>query len=414
MGIKNLTFRTYFGYQPILNRRQNIVGFELLFRGIDQNNGVVLDQAQVTSQVLTAAFASINANEFLQRRKAFINVDREILESTIIELFPPGKIVLEILETTQPDSKLIEKCKMLRKKGYLIALDDFRYSEPWKPLLQIVNFVKLDIHMLNPEELKQHVDFLRHYDLYLIAEKVETPEEAKFCRALGFDYFQGYYFARPAIVEVKDLHPSKQIIILLLSEIMRGTEVQTIEDILKRDTGLSYRVLCYINSASMGLASRITSLRHALVILGRERLWRWLTLMLFTERNNRILSGLANTAIVRGRLMELLGLHSNLIHPEDHEKANQMFITGMFSLLDALLEVPMDVAIQKLKLPKPVVEALIGRSGPYGPYLSLVEAIEQNDTKKIASLEEALQLNSDDVNLLLLEAMAWAENITLY
>jgi EAL and modified HD-GYP domain-containing signal transduction protein len=241
----------------------------------------------------------------------------------------------------------------------------------------------------------------------LIAEKVETPEQAAACLELGFTCVQGYYFARPETLSARKLEPGRAAVLQAIRLLLRNADILDVDNALKRDVALSVKLLRYMNSAGMGLSTRIDSLKQAINLLGYNKLARWLTLLLATaDSRDPTAQVLARTAITRGRMIELLG--------EGRFEAGQrdnLFIAGTFSLLPAMLMMPMADAINDLELPPMVAQALLDRSGPLGPYLDLAEACEDPSLKGVAALCAGLGLNAKSLNLAQLQAIDWVQQL---
>ena len=242
----------------------------------------------------------------------------------------------------------------------------------------------------------------------LVAEKVETVEQFKLHFDLGFDYFQGYYFAKPQTVSAKVVNPAFSNVLQLMDLVTKEAELRAIEEVIKRDPALSFKLLRYINSSGFGLMSEVTSFRHAVTLLGYRKLFRWLTLLLATLDKTGTPPAVIRTAVTRGRMMELLA--QNLMAPEECDNA---FITGVFSLLDAMLGVPMETALASITLPEAVGDALLHRHGAYGPFLQIVEACEKDAFADIELQAMLLNLDARKVSSAHLEALAWTETLGL-
>ena len=239
-----------------------------------------------------------------------------------------------------------------------------------------------------------------------MAEKVETLEQFEACKEIGFKCYQGFYFSKPETLASKVINPSFDSVLHILNLVSQDAENSVIEDGFKRDATLSFKLLRYINSVGFGLSCEVQSLNHAFSILGRNQLYRWLTLLMVTAGNNSTSPVLMKTSITRGRLTELLG--ESYFEKRDRDN---LFIVGVFSLLDAILKMPMDTVLEKLQLPEAINEALISREGIYGPFLRLTEACEYADGNEILSLAESLQLDAHKVNESHIAALAWTESL---
>jgi EAL and modified HD-GYP domain-containing signal transduction protein len=398
----------FIGRQPILNRQQQIIGYELLFR---------LDQASLTADfssdmqagtnILVNTLSNMGADWLVGSKLAFVNVATSMLESNFLELLHPQRVVLEIVESVNATPELLSRAKELRAQGFGIALDDFTYTPQTAPFLEFANYVKLDIQQLGLENVKSLSKELRKFPVLQVAEKVETKEEFKYCLDVGLDCFQGYYFARPETLSAKVINPAYANILSLLNMLRNNAEIAEIENALKRDVALSFKLLRYINSAGFGLSCEIHSFRHAVTILGYQKLYRWLTLLLVTASSDAgTPPALMKTAVTRGRLVELMGSHML-----DGTDRDNLFIVGVFSLLDVMLDMPMEQILETLLLPENVSEALLSRTGIYGPFLELAEACEDPDMTSVPSLSEQLQITPDMLNRAHVSALAWVEEL---
>lgn len=408
--------QVFLGRQPILGREQQLLAYELLFRnGIiaTGNNAEVLDATQATSTVIANAFAELSIGDSLGPYRAYINVDEDFLFSDLIEALPPQLVVLEILETILPTPEVIERCRDLHGKGFTIALDDVIDVTPaFLPLVAHADIIKVDLLGTPAERLAPLVAQLKQHGKKLLAEKVETAEQLALCRQLGFDYFQGYFFAKPTIISGRKLNPSQVILLKLLALVMQDADTTEIENAFKLEPGLTVNMLRLTNSVGCGLSTRVTSLRHAITILGRRQIQRWLQLLVYTNPQTgaaKTTSPLLQLAATRGRLMELLAEH---VQAKDREFSDQAFMVGIMSLMPALLGMAIAEILAQLPVAPRVSDALINGGGTLGLLLQLVEATEQLDA---AVLEQALErlpsIRPQQLETSLAEAFAWANHL---
>jgi len=399
--------QVFIGRQPIMDVKQHIIGYELLFRhSADADSAVFEDELKACSSVLVNTMGDIDVQWLLGDKLAFINVNEAMLMSEFIELMPPQRTTLEILRTVVAGDAVIERCRELHKLGYKIALDNPQLSAQLEPLTQFANFIKIDSLSVTTQEARKLFQQYAAPNIQMIAEKIETLEQFEAYKEIGFRRFQGFYFARPETFTAKVINPSFDSVLNLLNLVTQDSDNKDIENGFKRDAALSFKLLRYINSVGFGLSCEIQSIQHALTILGRKQLYRWLTLLMVTAGENSTPPALMKTSITRGRLTELLGES----YFEKHDRDN-LFIIGVFSLLDAILKMPMDQVLEKIQLPEPVCEALLNREGVYGPFLQLTEACEGADSKRILELAELLQYDANKVNECHMAALAWAESL---
>lgn len=400
----------FLGRQPILDRRQELFAYELLFRGNEENTASVESDLAATANVISHAFGEIGIEQALGPYKGFINCDAALLLSDLPELLPPEKIVLEVLETVEITPEIVERCAELKRHGFMIALDDFTHEvERWRPLLLLTDIVKVDLTQLDRHQLLATTKALKNYPLRLLAEKVDSREMAEVCKNLGYDYFQGYYFARPAVLSGQKLGQSQAALMRLLALVLQDAETDDLENALKQQPGLAFNLLRLTNSVATGVRMKVTSLRHAIAILGRRQLQRWLQLVIYTNPDGKDFpSPLMHLAATRGRLIELLAAR---IKPDDKDFAGHAFLTGIMSLMPALLGTPMSNVLQGLPLDNHVTDALLNHSGDLGALLSLAESLENQDYESSRLLAQRLGLSVSTVNTGLAQALAWASNI---
>ncbi len=402
----------YLGRQPILDRDQRLVAYELLFRNGSRNAAEVTDGVRATATVIANAFSELGIEAALGGCRGFINVDEDFLFSDVLELLPRHAVVLEILETVPPTPAVIERCRELKAAGYTLALDDVVQLAPeFAELLALVEIVKVDIQPLSRVELMQLAIKLKPTGKQLLAEKVDSREQMEQCLKLGFTLFQGYYFAKPTIIAGRKLDHGQLSLMKLMSLLMRDAETAELEEALKPEPGLTINLLRMTNSVGCGCAEKITSLNHAITVLGRRQLQRWLQLLLYSANDRQ---GAANPllllAATRGRLMELLAAEAR---SNDGVFTDQAFMVGIMSLIPALIGLPIQEIIAPLGLATPVHQALCDRSGELGALLRLTESCEDGDLAGLREVLEALpNLGPKAVNRAQTEALQWANDIS--
>lgn len=402
----------FLGRQPILDREQRLFAYELLFRNGKRNAAEVTDGVQATATVIANAFAELGVEAALGNCRGFINVDEQFLFSDMLELLPRQSVVLEILETVPPTPAVVERCKALKAAGFTLALDDvIQLSPEFAELLSLVDVVKVDIQPLSRIELMQLAIKLKPLGKQLLAEKVDSREQMEQCLKLGFTLFQGYYFAKPTIIAGKKLDHSQMSLMKLMGLLLSDAETAELEEALKPEPGLTVNLLRMTNSVGSGSSETISSLRHAITVLGRRQLQRWLQLLVFASGNQAGSSNpLLLLAATRGRLMELLAGEKR---PGDNSFADQAFMTGIMSLMPALVSLPITEIIAPLGLADSMRDALCGGSGELGALLRLAEASESGDLETLASrLDELPGLGPKALNRAQTQALQWANSIT--
>jgi len=402
----------FLGRQPILNRAQQIVGFELLFRSAESLLSASFSDTHLASaSVILNALSDFGFQDVLGRHKGFFNVTYEMLMSDAVELLPKEQVVIELLETIMLDAEVVARCRTLKALGFKLALDDHVYSPDFSTIYQLVDIVKLDVLAIAPEDLPGMVENLRAWPLTLLAEKVESAAQYTDCSKLGFDLFQGYYFARPVILKQNRVDVGKLAMLQLMEQVMSETELSEIEETFKQNPGLTYNLLRLVNSVAIGLRVRIKTLRHALMVLGLEQLKRWITLALYaSNESSGAQSPLLEIAAMRGKLMELLV--QSIPDIGGKEYSDRAFMAGILSLIDVLFEVPMAEMVEKLHLVHDVRDALLLRSGGLGRLLLLTEKLEQADFAAVNEYLEECGISLDQLLAAQLETITWSDRLS--
>jgi EAL and modified HD-GYP domain-containing signal transduction protein len=347
----------------------------------------------------------------IDRKTIFINCTHQTLAGGHLELIQPDRVVLEIPPLASPQTENIEAQLQIltdiAKRGFRLAFDESVLTAAYASWLPLASFIKFDLSKLSTTTLASSVNLAqKRSSAQLIAEKVETAAQHEMAAGLGIKLFQGYWFARPVLMTGQTIRPTQAAIIQLINLVRKQASTAEIEDVLKRDPTLSFNLLRFINSSGFGLSCEITSFRHAVMILGLKKLFRWAALLMTTSRAGGISQAVGSMAVVRGRLMELLA--AELLPPEECDNA---FVVGVFSLLDTMLGMPLSKALESISLPETVVNALLHQTGALAPFLELTKACESADDAVFAKTAEALQLSNHQVNWAHLQALAWAESL---
>ena len=383
--------------QPIFDRTLKVVGYELLFRDGLADSAVILDQEGATATVVLNSITEIGFEKIVNGRAAWINVSRKFMRQGLVRLLPPQPLVLEILENQEIDDELIATVAELKLRGHRLALDDFRYTPDAEPLLDLVDFVKLDLIDLGREGLSELVARLQPYGVTLVAEKLETQEDYAYCADAGCQLFQGYFFCKPEVMRSKRIDANRVAVLELLALLHDpAVEIVELQHKIALDVGLSFRLLRYINSAFFGLRQPVRSISQAVTLLGLEHLKQWASLTVFTSIDGKP-AELTITALVRGRFCELAG--------QNHLDANgnEMFTLGLFSVIDALLDTPMKELLAKLPLAPDMRDALVDHKGSKGAMLECLNALENGD---FDTAEGILPTAGE----LYVSALAWADD----
>ena len=392
--------------QPVLNLQQELVGYELTLLP-----AMPVQENSSTAMLVCAAYAELGIQTALGQSKAFLPADLAFLHDDLIEALPPDAVVIELDFADAPDERTLQRCRALRERRYALALNDYRgLDKRSSPLLSMLDVIRIDIRQFDDAALRQLASPLVKLPLKLLAVGVETREAMERCRDIGFQLFQGHYFARPEIVSGRRLSASQASLIQLINLAGRDADTIAIEEGIKREPALAINLLRIVNSVGQGLARRITSLRHAITMLGRRQLQRWLQLLLMTPAGKTAdasRSPLLQVAAVRGRMMEMLIEHS---HPRDRKLADQAFITGIMSMMPAALGLPMSEIFEQIALETEVMNALATHDGALGKTLELLECFDAEDSAGCDALiakQPALNLNRARLNSCLTESLRW-------
>jgi EAL and modified HD-GYP domain-containing signal transduction protein len=395
--------------QPILDKSKKIFAYELLFRDGINNVFPNIDGDEATSKMIEASQFTMGIGEFTGSKPAFINFTLQTLSQGYPEMLTPEEVVVEILETIKPGKKLLALCKDLHKKGYTLALDDYEHQSVWVHFYPYIKIIKIDIRQSGLDEVKEVLSAVKDYPhIKMLAEKVETYEEYNQMLQLGFDYFQGYFFAKPEMIETKSLSPSQIVMAELLYETSKTElDLNSITNVFQRDVSLSYKLLRYANSAIFKRRHEISTIKQALVILGSGELKRFIGLIFVVTANPHKPSELINLAMTRAKFCELVAqdIRSQL-------DISIAFLTGLLSMIDAILDEEMATILDKLPLSMDIKDPLLTKKGVMAALIKLVEFIEQADWDKTTLVMEKLKLDKDKVVEHYSRAVAWADEQT--
>ena len=409
----------YLGRQPVLDRNQALYGYELLFRSAGQDEGASAQGAQTglpATATVIAHVAQLGLARAIGDAACFLNVDRDVLFSDIFAFLPRERTVLEIVATMDPDDAVLARMQELARHGFRFALDGVGGdSARLQRLLPLAAFVKLDLRSTHRDTLRGLVSRLQGLGKTVIAEKVETRDEYHVCLDAGFDYFQGFYFARPAVLGGRKLSPSQATVLALMNQVMSDVDNADIERAVKKDVTLALNLLRLVNTPAVGAGRRIESISQALTLLGRRQLQRWLQILLFAEPDVRghSQSPLLMLATTRARLMELL---AQRMRPGQRNVADIAFTVGMMSLMDTLFCIPMRDIVEQIPVIDEVRAALLNRTGFFGELLKLAESIERMDDEQddmLAGLK-SLAFDGDDLAELEVAAFEWSDKVVRY
>lgn len=394
----------YLGRQPIIERNGALNAYELLFRSSSQNYALVTNDAQATAQVVARTIGGIGVSAALGTHRGYVNISRELLFDDIIHVMSPERFVLEVLETVSFDAPLIARIDKLRRAGYAVALDDVcELSDGLLSILSHVDIVKVDFLQTPRPKLAALAEAVRARSKTLIAEKIETQEDFALARQLGFDMFQGYYFARPQVLSARRTDPSRRSLLRMLALLASDAKLTELEAELKLNPEVVVQLLRLVNSSAYGLGRRIASLREAIIAAGTRQIARWAQLLLYADSGDlpwRV-DPLVQLAGARSRFMELA---ASRVRPGDERFVDAAFMTGIFSLVHVVLGVASpSEALDKLGLVSEIRDAIVYGVGPLGALLAVAQAAEEGGAERSTA---AAQLTQDPFATLTPEVLA--------
>lgn len=360
--------------QPIFNPKLEVVGYELLFRGQGYAAGALIEDAQrATATVVLNALTELDMKRIVANKTAWINVSREFILDGLIQAVPANVVGLEIPETETFDEGMVQALRELKDEGYQLALDDFRFRDGSEAVLELFDTVKLSLPDLGRQQLRELAERLRPYPGQVLADKVGTQPDHEVCIAVGCDLFQGYFFCRPAMVGTRGIAANRLALLQVVAALNDpAVQFSDLEQLVKRDVALSFRLLRYVNSAYYGLRGEVRSIGQALALLGLANVRRWATLSAMASIDNKP-TELTLTALIRARFCELAGAKLGI------GSASELFTLGLFSVIDAMMDAPMHDVVASLPLAEDIREALIQRRGPMGQLLDSVVSLENGE-----------------------------------
>jgi EAL and modified HD-GYP domain-containing signal transduction protein len=376
-----------------------------LFRdGVENFFGETDVDAASRSTLNTSMLIGLDA--LCDGRRAFINCTREILLKDYITLLPSAQAVVEVLETVPADDLVVAACQRMKQAGYLIALDDFGVNDPREALTDLADIIKVDLRATSASDAALMVKKYGPWRCRMLAEKVETRDEFVAAKKAGFLYFQGYFFRRPEILTAHEIPANQLNYVRMLTAVSQPElDVRLIENLVKGEASLCYRLLRYLNSAAFGFAAEIQSVRHALSILGEREVRRWIRLVATLGAGQGKASDLVLAALVRARFCELLS-------PKIQSGNSDLFLLGMLSLMDSILEIPMRQVLENVPIDMESKAALLGTASSLRPVYQLMLAQESGEWKAVSDLSAQLRLAESEVADAYFEAMQWARQVS--
>ena len=393
---------SYIARQPILTRGQKVYGYELLFRDSEANSFPNIDPNEATSKLLLEQHLLGDIQTLCMGKQAFINFHAQTLLNDFPSFLNARTVWVELLETVGVDEPLLKACSSAKSKGYRIALDDHDFDNQWEPVIPMINMVKIDIQEQGLA-LGEKIKYFKEQGVPLLAERVETREEFEQCLELGFDYFQGFFFEQPQVLQRKSLSPNRLSMLTLLKETHKEEiDLKALRKIIEQDLSLTYSLLKLVNSALHGGRKKIETIQHALAYLGTNEIKRFITLVVLANVAAGEPEELTIKSITRARFMELIS--AEILSEKYHSAA---FLTGMLSLLDVILGVSMEDILKQLPVSKDIERALIKREGAWGFLLEMTELYERGKWDKLEKHPLKQKMNGTNVGQLYIDASQW-------
>ncbi len=391
--------------QPIFDRAKRVFGYELLFRSGLENFCNTDKPDESTVDVIANSFLVIGLDELTDGRRGFINFTRNLILSGVPSMLPQEGVVVELLEDIEPDEEILAACRKLQKDGYILAMDDFILEHKDSPLIEYADIVKIDYIGTTPLQRKELCSDLLGQGVTLLAEKVETPEDFEEALGLGFTYFQGYFFSKPTIQVGKEIPGNKLTQMQILNEVNKpDVSHERFEEIIKQDVSMTYKLLRFMNSAWFGFRAEISSIKHALVLLGPREFRKWVSLVALRSVADDKPPELVMRSITRAKVAEEIATMTDL-----SSKASELFLMGMFSFVDALTDMSLEDALAKLPISDDIRLALLEKKGKFGAVLLMIESYETGQWDQFAKSAAEIDIPEADVPELFNTSWKWAK-----
>ncbi len=390
--------------QPIFDSQMKVIGYELLCRSSHENHATFTNGDSASSQVLLNAFTELSIEKVVGKHLAFINFTRKLLQSP--PPFDRQQLVIEVLEGQRVDASMLHSLKVLREQQYTIALDDFVLTPETQHLISYADIIKLDVLQLSPQQLFEHINYLRPFGIQLLAEKVETYEMLEFCKKAGFDLFQGYFLAHPQIMMGRKISDNKQSVLQLMSALHDpNVQVEKIEKMIASDTVLSFKLLRLVNSAAFGVIRKVDSLKQAILLLGINKIRNWVNILVMSNLGGKP-HELSVAALTRARMCEMIANQLN-----GRAKQDSYFTVGLLSTLDAFMDVPLDTLLGSISLSQHINEAILNQLGDEGKVLEITTHYEKGEWDQIDwDFLQEHNISAEELTKIYIATIAWVEN----
>ncbi|MBU3136723.1 HDOD domain-containing protein [Clostridium gasigenes] len=398
--------KIFLARQAIYNKNTKIVAYEILYRNSLKNAFDKNQKQEEATYKVMQNISSFGLNILTKNKLAFINFPEEVINSNMATLLPPDKVIIEVLETVEPTKEIIANLKFLRHKGYTIALDDISTYKQVEGFLGVIDIVKIDYKLSNKAERINIIQKLKNKNIKMLAEKIETENEMIEAKILGFDYFQGYYFSKPTVMESEDIAAKNRTIFYVIIELMKEDyDINRMENLIKSDIGLTYKFIKFINSAYFSFIQEVSSIKNAVMLIGANELRKWLCIISISEMNSNIGEEHANNIIIRARMCELISENKG------YNDKDLAFMVGLFSDIHMLMDKSLIDVVEELPIGKEGKAALLGEDNIYSDILNLVIAYENMDEEKIQIISSKTKVNIDKLGEIYLASIEWGSKL---
>lgn len=397
----------YVARQPIFDRRQNVAAYEILFRNGMSDKYDAIDGDKATLDVITNSFFSIGMEKVTEGKPAFINFTEKLLTNDAITILPNKLFTIEILETVEPTEEVLETCRRLKNLGYTIALDDFIFHPKYEKLIEIADIIKVDFRLTEGIERKNIVDKVKNKNVKFLAEKVETYEEFNDAKEFGYELFQGFFFSRPVVLKAKEIPPQKFICMQIIKELGNDMiDFDKLSELIAKDVSLSVKLLKLINSSAFGLKGKVTSMKHALTMLGEKEVTKWLYIATVKNLKDDKPDEVIKYVLVRAKLCELIAIEIGM-----EDKAFNSYLTGILSMMNVLLDRNLSEAIEGINIPNEVRDALLMGGNIYSDILGVIRWYEKANWEVVNYYLDRIHLDGSRLTELYVEALNWAKDM---
>ncbi|WP_163099231.1 EAL and HDOD domain-containing protein [Peribacillus alkalitolerans] len=396
----------FVGRQPIFNDKLELFGYELLSRSGNENKYLEFNGDQATLDVLVNSFMIIGIEKLANRKKCFVNFTENLILDDLPTYFNKDIIVVELLEDIKPTPKVLEACARLKSLGYTIALDDFVLREENAALLEYADIIKIDFLNTDLRKVEEILKAIDHREIKLLAEKVENREDYEQALSFGFHLFQGYFFSKPVIINTKDVSSigTQQYSQLLNKIDQPDPNINEIVKLVENDFALTYRLLKIVNSTAYHMRNRINSVKQAIIILGLNELRKWVVVLAFANKITRKNCEVIKISLCRAKFSESIAKIKKT-------PSSEYFLLGLFSLIDTILERPMEDILVELPLTSPIKEALLGNSNDLSVVLQLISSLERGNMVETSEASKLLNLEEKVIYQFYLDAIEWSDSL---